>query len=66
MIRVIDESEKILKNESIIKDFIYINNKNNIGQSLSIYKGIKRSSTQTIITMDGDLQNDPSDIKKAI
>jgi Glycosyltransferases involved in cell wall biogenesis len=59
-----DESEKILKNESKVKDFIYINNKNNIGQSLSIYKGVRRSSTKTIVTMDGDLQNDPSDIKK--
>ena len=59
-----DESEKILKNESVIRNFIYINNKDNIGQSLSIYEGIKRSSTQTIITMDGDLQNDQSDIQK--
>ena len=41
----IDESEKILKMNPN-QNFIYINNKDNIGQSLSIYKGIKRSSTK--------------------
>jgi len=49
-----------------------INNKNikciindeNKGQSFSICEGIKNSSYDTIITMDGDGQNDPADIPK--
>ena len=49
-----------------------INNKNikiifnveNKGQSFSICEGIKNSSYETIITIDGDGQNDPADIPK--
>ena len=39
-----------------------INNAKNKGQSFSIYKGIKESSYETIVTIDGDGQNDPKDI----
>ena len=43
-----------------------ITNKSNLGQSKSIFLGIKKSSFDNIITLDGDGQNDPNDIPKLI
>ena len=43
-----------------------INNKYNKGQSCSIYNGIEKSTNNIIITLDGDGQNDPSDIPKLL
>ena len=43
-----------------------LNNLKNIGQSFSIIKGIKSSKSQTIVTLDGDGQNNPNDIPKLI
>ena len=37
-----------------------------MGQSYSIYKGVKNSHFEDIITIDGDGQNDPIDIMKLI
>ena len=39
-----------------------IKNKQNFGQSYSIYRGVENATFDTIITLDGDLQNDPCDI----
>ena len=57
----VEELEKIKNNKIKIQ-------KNNInkGQSYSIHKGIKMCSFETIVTMDGDGQNDPSDIPKIL
>ena len=52
--------KKIIKEN---KNLILINNKINLGQSFSIIKGIKKANSKTIITIDGDCQNDPKDIK---
>ncbi len=41
-----------------------IKNKANIGQSLSIHKGIQNAKYSTIVTIDGDGQNNPKDILK--
>jgi len=41
---------------------ILINNNTNKGQSFSIYKGIMESNNSTIVTLDGDGQNNPADI----
>ena len=46
------------------KNIKIIINKNNQGQSFSIFEGIKNSSFEIIITIDGDGQNDPADIPK--
>ena len=56
-----DNSFEVLKKfkDSNIK---ILNNKINSGQSFSIHYGIKKSLFNTIITIDGDGQNDPSDI----
>tara|TARA_A100000164_G_C21691393_1_gene669121 strand:+ start:56 stop:733 length:678 start_codon:yes stop_codon:yes gene_type:complete len=56
----IDDTINILnKSEKKIK---LISNKKNIGQSKSLLIGIKNSSYDTIVTMDGDGQNNPKDI----
>ena len=46
------------------KNIKIITNDENKGQSFSICEGIKNSSYETIITIDGDGQNDPADIPK--
>ena len=43
-----------------------LENKKNLGQSFSIHSGIKHSSFNIIITIDGDGQNDPIDINKLL
>ena len=40
----------------------FIDNKKNIGQSLSLIEGIRFSKFKTIVTIDGDGQNNPKDI----
>lgn len=46
------------------KNIELIKNSKNLGQSKSILKGVKIAKAQNIITLDGDGQNDPSDIPK--
>ena len=50
-------------NNHLIKTF---RNKKNIGQSFSIIKGCELSKYETIVTLDGDGQNDPKDIPKLL
>ena len=45
---------------------IIIKNEFNKGQSYSISEGIKNSSYDTIVTLDGDGQNNPADISKLL
>ena len=69
IIVVNDGSEDQTKNE-LIKFNLYkikiINHEKNLGQSAAIYSGIQSSYYDNIITIDGDLQNDPNDIDKMI
>ena len=58
-----DNTSKIINNLSI-NNIKVINNTKNKGQSYSINEGIKKSSHNIIITLDGDGQNDPADIPK--
>jgi dolichol-phosphate mannosyltransferase len=58
-----DDTIKVIGKMNI-KNIKIINNSINKGQSYSIDKGIKNSSNNTIITIDGDGQNDPTDIPK--
>lgn len=48
------------------KNLIILNHNINLGQSESINTGIKNAKNETIVTIDGDGQNDPDDIKKLI
>tara|TARA_B100000989_G_C19525474_1_gene466598 strand:- start:2645 stop:3349 length:705 start_codon:yes stop_codon:yes gene_type:complete len=59
--------EKIskIKNKNKVKIKI-INNHSNLGQSLSIIKGIEQSYYNTIVTLDADGQNNPKDIRKLL
>jgi dolichol-phosphate mannosyltransferase len=41
-----------------------IKNSNNLGQSKSIFNGVKAANSINIVTLDGDGQNDPADIPK--
>jgi len=43
-----------------------LENKKNFGQSYSIYKGVQNSKFGTIVTIDGDLQNNPIDIPRLL
>ena len=43
-----------------------INNPKNKGQSFSIHKGVLQSKNNTIVTIDGDGQNNPIDIVKLL
>ena len=73
-----DEYEIILVNDASTDDTSYIinkinnkkikiiNNSINKGQSFSITKGIDKSIYEIIVTLDGDGQNDPSDIPKLL
>ena len=57
-----DSTLEVIKNISIIQNIKILSNKINKGQSYSIYKGVKEAKYDTIITLDGDGQNNPKDI----
>lgn len=61
-----DDSLKILEKQKKNFEFKILNNKTNIGQSFSILFGIKNSKYNTIVTLDGDGQNNPYDIPKLL
>jgi len=61
-----DNSLNVIKNIQKNYPLKLIEHNKNLGQSRSIYTGIKNSSTETIITLDGDGQNNPKDIPKLL
>ena len=61
-----DNTQIILEKEKKYLNFKIINNEENCGQSFSILRGIKKSKYNTIVTLDGDGQNNPYDIPKLI
>ncbi len=60
-----DGTDKILKSK-IFSKCIILSHKSNMGQSNSIRTGILSSNYENIITIDGDLQNNPIDIPNLI
>ena len=62
----IDSSEKEIDKLLINKNVAKYSNTKNMGQSYSIKFGISKSNYDTIVTMDGDCQNDPKDIHKLL
>ncbi len=50
----------------LLKPLKIINMRKNFGQTAAMDAGIKASSKQYIVTMDGDCQNDPADIPNMI
>ena len=62
-----DNSIEILsKLKNKYKNLQIINHKHSLGQSAALRTGILRSINNIIVTMDGDCQNDPADIKKIL
>ena len=63
-----DNTSKILNNikKENNQDVNIITNNINIGQSFSIIKGVKFAKHNTIVTLDGDGQNNPKDIPKLL
>ena len=60
-----DNLDTIIKNQ-YFSNCIIVRHKKNMGQSESIKSGILKSKFDSIITIDGDLQNDPKDIPNLI
>lgn len=60
-----DKTRKVVK-EMTDERVHLIALKKNYGQSLALAAGIDHASGEFIITMDGDLQNDPSDIPEML
>ncbi len=62
-----DNSNKILKDlKKSYHKIKFLKNYKNMGQSFSIYEGAKLSNSSTLLTMDGDCQNNPLDALKLI
>ena len=61
-----DDSYIYLNQLKSHKKLKIINNKYRSGQSRSIYNGIINSTYETIVTLDGDCQNDPGDINNLV
>lgn len=57
-------SEDIYSQIRDIKKVVYIRHKKNLGQGQALVTGINASRFDLIVTMDGDLQNDPADFFK--
>ena len=60
-----DNTRKVIKNMDDKKVHL-IELKKNYGQSLALAAGLDYAEGEYIITMDGDLQNDPSDIPQML
>jgi len=62
-----DNTLQVLNDLSLeIKELKVINLRKNYGQTAAMAAGFDHSQGQIIITLDGDLQNDPNDIPKLI
>ena len=61
-----DNSLNVIKNIQKKYPIKLIRHNKNLGQSRSIYTGILNSSSTTIVTLDGDGQNNPKDIPKLL
>ena len=61
-----DNTIELINKKLNIYSIILIQHKSNLGQSQSIYSGIKKASYDTIVTIDADGQNNPFDIPKLL
>ena len=63
----VDSTSNVLENLSLeIKQLTVINLRKNYGQTAALAAGFDYSNGDIIVTLDGDLQNDPNDIPKLI
>ena len=62
-----DNTQQVLKQLTLrIKELSVISLRKNYGQTAAMSAGFDNSTGDIVITMDGDLQNDPNDIPKLI
>jgi len=61
-----DDTSDVLEKIKINFPITIIENKSNLGQSFSIWTGVKNSNYKTVVTLDGDGQNNPNDIPKLL
>ncbi len=61
-----DNSAEIINKLGKNYPITLINHESNLGQSFSIWNGVKKSKYKTIVTLDGDGQNNPNDIPKLL
>ena len=59
-------TDKTLENLSRLKKVKIIKLRRNFGQTAALLAGINNANGKVIITLDGDLQNDPKDIPKLL
>ena len=62
----VDNTINILETISLEKQLIVINLRKNYGQTAALAAGFDNSNGEIIVTLDGDLQNDPNDIPNLI
>ena len=63
----VDSTSNVLENLSLeIKQLTVIHLRKNYGQTAALAAGFDHSNGDIIVTLDGDLQNDPNDIPKLI
>jgi len=63
----VDNTMNVLEKLSVeIKQLIVVNLRKNYGQTAALAAGFDYSNGEIIVTLDGDLQNDPRDIPKLI
>lgn len=61
-----DQSKKVYSKFSFEENINILYNKKNMGQSYSLRKGMLSSKYETVLTIDGDGQNNPKDIPDLI
>ena len=62
----VDNTINVLETISLEKQLIVINLRKNYGQTAALAAGFDNSNGEIIVTLDGDLQNDPNDIPNLI
>ena len=58
--------DRTLVNLKTLPSITIIHLRRNFGQTIALVTGIKEAQGETIVTLDGDLQNDPEDIPKLL
>lgn len=61
-----DTFERAREVASADKRFKVIKLKKNFGQTAALHAGLNQAAGDIVVTMDGDLQNDPEDIKRLV
>ena len=61
-----DNTKDVVRRLQSNFEIVILNNSKNKGQSFCIHKGIKESANNIIVTLDGDGQNNPSDIPRLL